>query len=313
MEPVLSPSPPPAQGERQPAMAFFTCAGARKLHAEGFLSSVQGAIPMSTDFRDDDLTHYAAHGTPPLPLPLRGLRVPHAGASIWCGVYGKGAPVLLLHGAFNQAADWSRQISALIEAGYGAIAIDNRGRGRSSLGTEPLSYALEAEEVFAVMDALGLASAAIVGWSDGAIIGLTMAMRHPERVERVFAFGMVMHLDGLKPLDLEDPVLSHMFNRVKVDHARFSPEAERFDEIARAVDRMTQSQPTYSDAELAAIRVPVAIVAGEPDEFITREHTEYLARTIPGAELIILRGVTHFALLQRPGEFNRAMLDYLQA
>lgn len=266
---------------------------------------------MSTDFRDDDLAHYAAHGTPPLPVPLRELRVPYAGASIWCGVYGEGAPVLLLHGAFNQAADWSRQVGALTAAGNRAIAIDNRGRGRSTLGTEALSYALEADEVFAVMDALGLASAAIVGWSDGAIIGLTMAMKHPERVERVFAFGTVMHLDGLKPLELDDPVLSRMFSRVKIDHVRLSPEAERFDEIAQAVDKMTQSQPTYGDAELAAIRVPVAIVAGESDEFITREHTEYLARVIPGARLIILPGATHFALLQRPEEFNRAMLNYL--
>ena len=162
------------------------------------------------EFRDEDLSHYAAHGTPPLPTPVRELRVSHAGASIWCGVYGEGAPVLLLHGAFNQAADWSRQIAALTAAGYGAIAIDNRGRGRSTLGAEPLSYALEAEEVLAVMDALELPAAAIVGWSDGAIIGLTLAMRHPQRVGRVFAFGTVMHLDGLKPLDMDDPVLGRM-------------------------------------------------------------------------------------------------------
>ena len=265
------------------------------------------------DFRDDDLSHYADHGTPPLPTPVRELRVAHAGASIWCGVYGAGPPVLLLHGAFNQAADWSRQIVALVDAGYGAIAVDNRGRGRSTLGTEPLSYALGAEEVFAVMDALALPAASIVGWSDGAIIGLTMAMRRPDRVVRVFAFGTVMHLDGLRPLDLDDPTLSRMFNRVKHDHARFSPEAERFDEIAQAVDRMTQAQPTYADAEIAAIRVPVAIVAGERDEFIRQEHTEHLAKVIPGAQLVILPGVTHFALLQRPGEFNRVMLDYLKA
>ena len=262
-------------------------------------------------FRDEDLSHYAEHGTPPLPAPVRELRVAHAGASIWCGVYGEGAPVLLLHGAFNQAADWSRQIVALTEAGYCAIAIDNRGRGRSTLGTEPLSYALEAEEVLAAMDALGLPQAAIVGWSDGAIIGLTLAMRHPQRVSRVFAFGTVMHLDGLTPLDMDDPVLARMFNRVKLDHARFSPEAERFDEIAQAVDRMTRAQPTYSDAELAAIRVPVAIVTGERDEFIRREHTQHLAEVIPGAKLMLLPAGTHFALLQWPEAFNRAMLDFL--
>lgn len=263
-------------------------------------------------FRDDELSHYAAFGAPALPPPQRELRVEHAGAWIWCGIYGDGEPVLLLHGAFNHGGDWAHQIMALVEAGYCAIAVDNRGRGRSTLGGEALGYGLLAEEVLAVMDAIGLPHAAIVGWSDGAIIALTMAMKHPQRVSRVFAFGTVMHLSGLKPLDPDDPLLPRVFERVKLDHAKYSPEADRFDAIAQAVDRMTQTQPTYSDTELAAIRTPVAIVSGERDEFIAREHTEHLARVIPGATPVLLPGVSHFALLQRPDAFNRAMLAFLK-
>ena len=263
-------------------------------------------------FRDDDLAHYAEHGAPPLPRAVREMRVEHAGAWIWCGVYGDGAPVILLHGAFNQSGDWGHQVAALTEAGYRAIAIDNRGRGRSTLGDRPLSYALMADEVLAAMDALGLGKAAMVGWSDGSIVALTLAMQHPERVSGVFAFGTVMHIDGLKPLDPGDPLLPLVFERVKRDHARWSPEAERFADVASAVDRMTSTQPTYDDRALAAIRVPVAIVAAEHDEFVTAGHADYLVRTIPGAERVDLPEVSHFALLQRPGMFNDAMLAFLR-
>jgi pimeloyl-ACP methyl ester carboxylesterase len=75
---------------------------------------------------------------------------------------------------------------------------------------------------------------------------------------------------------------------------------------------MQRTQPNTSAAELAEIRVPVAIVHSEHDEFIKREHADYLARSIPGAELILLPGVSHFAPLQRPELFNAALLTFLE-
>ena len=74
---------------------------------------------------------------------------------------------------------------------------------------------------------------------------------------------------------------------------------------------MQRTQPNYSAQDLAQIRVPVAIAQSEQDEFIKREHAEYLARNIPKAEFIFLPGVSHFAPLQRPEQFNRAMLGFL--
>ena len=76
---------------------------------------------------------------------------------------------------------------------------------------------------------------------------------------------------------------------------------------------MQQTQPNYSAHDLAQIRVPVTIVQSEHDEFIRREHAEYLARAIPGAELVLLQGVSHFAPLQRPEQFNRLLLATLGA
>lgn len=74
---------------------------------------------------------------------------------------------------------------------------------------------------------------------------------------------------------------------------------------------MMSSQPDYRAQELAAIRVPVTVVHSEHDEFIRAEHAAYLSDSIPGARLVTLPGVSHFAPLQRPALFNRALLDFL--
>ena len=74
---------------------------------------------------------------------------------------------------------------------------------------------------------------------------------------------------------------------------------------------MQQTQPNYSAQDLAKISVPVAIVHSEHDEFIKREHAEHLAHNIPKAEFVLLRNVSHFAPLQRPEQFNAAILTFL--
>jgi pimeloyl-ACP methyl ester carboxylesterase len=99
--------------------------------------------------------------------------------------------------------------------------------------------------------------------------------------------------------------------RHKEDYALLSSTPDKFRPFADAVGRMHRTEPNYSARDLAEIHVPVAIVQSEHDEFIRPEHTEYLARSIPGAELICLRGVSHFAPLQRPGQFNTAIIAFL--
>ncbi|MGH7728869.1 MAG: alpha/beta fold hydrolase [Vulcanimicrobiaceae bacterium] len=260
--------------------------------------------------RDDDLRTFEREGAAPLPAAALQGYVEHEGARIWYASFGAGAPVMLLHGAFENGEDWGYQVGSLIAAGFRAVLVDSRGRGRSTRGSQPLGYELMAGEVLAVMDALGLETTALVGWSDGAIVGLILAMRHPARVTRVFAFGCNMDFGGLKELE-PNPVLARAFARAKADYARLSPAPGEFAELADALNQLMKTEPNYRADELAAIGLPVAIVAGELDEFIAREHSEYLARTIPGAQLIVLPAVSHFAMLQRPAEFNRALLAFL--
>jgi pimeloyl-ACP methyl ester carboxylesterase len=91
----------------------------------------------------------------------------------------------------------------------------------------------------------------------------------------------------------------------------YRPRPTNFKPFVEAVSLMQRTQPNYSAHDLAQISVPVAIVQSEHDEFIKRDHAEYLARSVPKAELIILHGVSHFAPLQKPEQFNNALLAFL--
>jgi pimeloyl-ACP methyl ester carboxylesterase len=108
-----------------------------------------------------------------------------------------------------------------------------------------------------------------------------------------------------------DPILDRCFGRHTKDYAQLAATPDQFKAFAAAVGQMQKTQPNYSARDMAAIHVPVVIVQSEHDEFIKLEHAEYLARSIPGAELILLPGVSHFAPLQRPQQFNSVMLVFL--
>ncbi len=267
---------------------------------------------MDTNTCDDDLSKFAAEGAPPLPAATAEGYVEHDGARIWYATYGPGAPVLLLHGGLGHSGNWGYQVPALIASGYRPILIDSRGHGRSTRDARPFTYELMASDVLAVLDTLGLERAAVVGWSDGACIALILAMQAPARVAGVFFFGCNMDPSGVKELTAPNPLLDRCLSRHARDYARLSATPDDFQDFAGAVTRMMATQPNYAARELAEVRVPVTIVHSEGDEFIKREHAEYLARTIPGADLVVLPGVTHFAPLQRPERFNTTMLAFLR-
>lgn len=259
---------------------------------------------------DDDLAQFEAHGAAPLPASDEQGYVDNDGARIWYATYGSGPPVILLHGGLGHGGNWGYQVPMLVAAGRRVVLIDSRGHGRSTRDARPYSYERMASDVLAVMDALRIGKAAVVGWSDGACTALILARRHPDRVLGVFFFGCNMDPSGAKEVEFT-PILRRCFARHRSDYARLSPTPDQFEAFSDAVGEMMKTQPNYAAEELAAIRVPVAIVQAEHDEFIRREHAEYLARTIPGAELIVMWGVSHFAPLQRPEQFNAAVGAFL--
>ncbi len=249
----------------------------------------------------------------PLPAPSASGYVPHDGARIYYAAYGAGAPVILLHGGLASQRYWGNQVGPLVRDHHRVILIDSRGHGRSTRDDRPYTYELMASDVVAVMDALRIRRAAVVGWSDGAIIGLVMALKDPARLTRVFAFAANMDPSGVKPDTMTNPTFARFIAEAQASYARISPTPAAFNAFEAAITRMWDTEPNYSAADLKRIATPTAIVDGDHDEAIKREHTEYLARTIPGASLIILKDVSHFAMLQDPAQFNAAMLRFLDS
>jgi non-heme chloroperoxidase len=260
--------------------------------------------------RDDDLKHFEAHGAAELPRADGEGHVENDGARIWYGTYGAGSPVILLHGGLGHSGNWGYQVPSLVASGRRVVLVDSRGHGRSTHDARPLTYELMASDVVAVMDALGIEKAAFVGWSDGACTALVLASKLPARVSGVFFFACNMDPSGAKEF-APTPLIERCFHRHGKDYARLSATPDRFRALVEVVTAMQKTEPNYSAQDLAAIAVPVAIVLGEHDEFIRREHAEYLARSIPRARFTLLPEVSHFAPLQRPEPFDGAILAFL--
>jgi pimeloyl-ACP methyl ester carboxylesterase len=259
---------------------------------------------------DDDLMKFEAAGAVPLPATDDHGTIENDGARIWYATYGSGSPVILLHGGLGHSGNWGYQVPTLVENDYRAIVIDSRGHGRSTRDERPFTYELMAADVLAVMDALHLEKAGLVGWSDGAVIAITLARQVPERVAGIFFFACNVDPSGTKEFEFT-PIVQRCFSRHTQDYAYLSATPDQFSVFADAIGLMQQTQPNYSAADLAEIHVPVTIVHSEHDEFIKREHAEYLARTIPQAEFVYLPHVSHFAPLQRPEQFNKTILAFL--
>lgn len=262
--------------------------------------------------QDDDLKIFEADGAAPLPPSTDEGHVAHDGANIWYACFGAGPPVILLHGGLGHSGNWGHQVPALLAAGRRVVLIDSRGHGRSTRDKRPYTYERMASDVIAVMDALKIERAPFVGWSDGACIAMIVGMKHPARAERVLFFGCNMDPSGTKEIK-PNPVLGRCLNRHFADYKALSATPTKFRAFADAISAMMAKQPNYKAADLAQVQVPVTILHSEGDEFIKTEHAEYLARIIPGAKLVRLEGVTHFAPLQRPEVFNAAMLAFLGA
>jgi pimeloyl-ACP methyl ester carboxylesterase len=146
-----------------------------------------------------------------------------------------------------------------------------------------------ASDVLALIDFLNIDKAALVGWSDGAIIGLDIAIHRPERRSKLFAFAANSDPSGVKD----------------------SPTPTEYDSFLTQITKVWETQPHWTADDLAAIKVPTWIVDADHDEAIKRDNTLFMADHIPGSGLLIEPQVSHFAFLQDPQQFNTDVLHFL--
>jgi pimeloyl-ACP methyl ester carboxylesterase len=248
--------------------------------------------------------------TPSLPKPSQSGYAPINGIQIWYASFGRGEPVLLLHGGLANSNYWGHQVPVLARH-YRVIAVDSCGHGRSSHDDRPYGYDLMASDVLGLMDFLKLPRAAIVGWSDGAIIGLDIALHHPERVSKLFAFAANSDPSGVADI-AQSPVFNAYIARAEKEYEALSPTPNQYKSFLAQISKMWETQPNFSAEQLHGIAVPTWIVDADHDEAIKRENTEFMANTIPNTGLLIQPWVSHFSFLQDPLQFTNDVLHFLE-
>ena len=221
-------------------------------------------------------------------------------------------PVLLLHGGMVSSDYWSFEVPLLSKT-HKVIIADSRGHGRSTLTNRPLGYNLMASDIVQLMDTLQIKKASIVGWSDGGIIGLILAIQVPERVNKLFTFGANFNLSGYKSEPPDTAMAARFMAQVQANYRRLSPTPDNFSGLMKALGKMYSMEPDLKPEEIKTIKAPTVIAFGEYEQFIKREHFQALAQLIPGARLIMIPNVSHGGPLQDPAHFHMAVKKLLDA
>jgi pimeloyl-ACP methyl ester carboxylesterase len=211
-------------------------------------------------------------------------------------VYGNGRPLLLIHGNGGSIVSMANQIPFFSKS-YQVIAADSRSQGKSFDAQDSLSYEMMADDYNALMDSLHLDSAFVVGWSDGGIIGLLLAIRHPGKVKKLAVTGA-----NIRPDTTAVSAADINFMKEQV----LSLHDQKQDAKTRNEIKLTQLMldgPVIPFNSLQQIHCPVLVIGGDHD-IIKTEHTMEIYKSIPGASLWILPGSGHDTCIRFKDDFN---------
>jgi pimeloyl-ACP methyl ester carboxylesterase len=250
---------------------------------------------------------------PAMPKPTATGFVEVDGAKLYYATYGKGAPVILLHGGMGNSDHWSHQVPALAEK-LNVIVIDSRGQGRSTRTKAAPSYDMMAADVLAVMDRLDLTAAAIVGWSDGGEIALKLGVYHPDRVTKLVVFGANYNAKGSKQRAGKSFATFAAYTaKCRADYKRLSQTPKQFDALVQWLLPIWRNPMGFTQDQLRSIKAPTLVADGDHDEIIQLAQIEEMAKLIPDARLEVFKDTSHFALWQDPASFNKVVVDFLTA
>lgn len=220
---------------------------------------------------------------------------------LYCQEQGAGFPLVLLHGNGESHEYFAHQIDHFAPK-HRVLALDTRGHGKSPRGEGEFSIARFAEDLHDFLCARGIEQADVLGFSDGGNIALAFALRWPEMVRKLVLNGANLSPAGVRPLVQAPIVLGYHIARL------FAAKSAGARHNAEMLGLMV-NEPHVDPAQLAALSMPVLVIAGTRD-MIARRHTELIARSIPGARLVLLDG-DHFIAAKAPDAFNRAVEEFL--
>lgn len=215
--------------------------------------------------------------------------------------------VILLHGGLGDNREMAPVLYQLDRNKFSFIAPEFRGHGKSFHGELPLSYELYAEDVFGILDQLGIEEASVIGFSDGAITGIVMGYQQPKRIKTVIAIAPDSGKDGWhEEINLHDAFASiAQDEEMRNDYKSLSPEPEKFDRLLDSLKSLWLSPVHINPEKLCEIEAFCWFVASERDEFMKLEDIEMLCNKVPKAEMVILPDLKHGELTPVLAELTR--------
>jgi pimeloyl-ACP methyl ester carboxylesterase len=223
------------------------------------------------------------------------------GFKMYCEIYGEGAPLLIIHGNGGSINNFLYQIPYFSKK-YKVIVADSRAQGKSlDKKNDSLTYEMMADDYAALLDALKIDSAYVIGWSDGGINGLLLAMRHPEKVKKLAVTGANLVPDTTAVpqaiWDMVTPALAALKAKTSLTDQ---------EKAQLKLYRLLSEQPHITASELHTISCPSLVIGGDHD-VIKEEHTMYIYKNIPKSYLWILPGSGHSTPIVYKDDFNNVV------
>jgi pimeloyl-ACP methyl ester carboxylesterase len=225
------------------------------------------------------------------------------GFKMYAETYGSGQPLLIIHGNGGSINDFVNQIPYFSKK-YKVIIADSRAQGKSTDLSDSLSYEMMADDYAALLDQMKIDSAYVIGWSDGGINGLLLAIRHPEKVTKLAVTGANLWPDTTAVYD--DVVQLVLPDYLKLKNKTNKNTQEK---AGWKLLRLLAEEPHISLADLQKIKVPALVIGGDHD-VIKPEHTLLIAQAIPQSYLWILPNSGHSTPIAYKNEFNKTVEDF---
>jgi pimeloyl-ACP methyl ester carboxylesterase len=236
------------------------------------------------------------------------------GVRTYYEAHGSGDPLVLLHGGLCAIETFGGLTPKLAEH-FRVYLPERRGHGRTPDVDGPITYEIMAQDTIAFLDALDLSPAHLVGWSDGAVVGLLVALHRPDLARRLVMIGQNVNPTGLVPeaaemakLDEMPDILPPMLRDL---YAAASPDGpEHWDVVVDKVWQMIKTEPDIALTELENVSAPTLVVVAEHD-MVTVDHARAMHHALPDSRLEIVPDATHALPMEKPDVVARLVLDYL--
>ena len=228
-------------------------------------------------------------------------------------VDGAGPALVLLHGGMSNRDDFDAQLAALV-ARYRVWRPDRRGHGATPDLPGPITYDNMADDTIAFLEAFVAEPAHLIGYSDGAMVALLVALRRPDLVRKLVLMGLYVNRDG--EVDwfgryVRQATAADVPESLRRAYEDRSPDgAEHFDVVAEKILHLWRTEPDLPVDSLRDLAVPTLLLQGD-DDIVTLEHGVAMARAIPDVQLAVVPGTSHTVPYEKADLVARLFLDFL--